>query len=69
MAIVEICTLTPARQDLVTIRKPANILRAKATEEGMVSLRQSGWNQVVAGKTTIEEVIRVTAADVEVLDE
>ncbi len=69
MAIVEICALTPALQDLITQRKSANILRAKATEEGMMSLRQYGWNQVVAGKTTVEEVLRVTAADVEVLDE
>jgi general secretion pathway protein E len=69
MAIMEICPVTPALQDLISQRKTANILRAKATEEGMLSLRQYGWKQVVAGKTTVEEVLRVTSADAEVLDE
>ena len=40
-----------------------------ALQEGMVPLRQDGWNRVIAGTTTIEEVVRVTAADVDVLDE
>ena len=33
------------------------------------ALRQDGWNRVIAGTTTIEEVVRVTAADVDMLDE
>ena len=45
------------------------ILRAKALQEGMVPLRQDGWNRVIAGTTTVEEVMRVTSADVNVLDE
>jgi len=69
MAIMEICPVTPALQDLISQRKTANILRAKATEEGMLSLRQYGWKQVIAGKTTVEEVLRVTSADAEILDE
>ncbi len=44
-------------------------MRAKAIQEGMVPLRQDGWNRVIAGTTTVEEVVRVTAADVDVLDE
>jgi type II secretory ATPase GspE/PulE/Tfp pilus assembly ATPase PilB-like protein len=35
----------------------------------MVPLRQYGWNKVIAGFTTIEEVVRVTAADLEMADE
>ena len=69
MALLEICEVSPAIQDLITQRKSANVLRAKANEEGMSSLRQYGWRQVAAGKTTIEEVLRVTAADVELADE
>ncbi len=69
MAIVEICRVSPALQDLITQRKSANLLRAKASEEGMLSLRQYGWRQVVAGKTTVEEVLRVTSADADILDE
>jgi type II secretory ATPase GspE/PulE/Tfp pilus assembly ATPase PilB-like protein len=56
-------------QDLITQSKPASILRAVAVEEGMVPLRQYGWNKVIAGFTTIEEVVRVTAADLDMADE
>jgi len=35
----------------------------------MVPLRQDGWNRVIAGVTTVEEVVRVTASNVDVLDE
>lgn len=63
MAIVEICLLSPSMQDLVAQNRPATVLRVKAMEEGMIPLRQDGWNRVLAGQTTIEEVLRVTAAD------
>jgi len=69
MAIMEICRISPAMQDLIVQDKPVNVLRAKATEEGMLSLRQYGWRQVAAGKTTVEEVLRVTSADADILDE
>ena len=44
-------------------------LRAMAIEEGMVPLRQYGWTKVIDGTTTVDEVVRVTAADMELLDE
>ncbi len=69
MALLEICEMSQGMQDLVTQRKSANVLRAKAAEEGMLSLRQYGWKQVASGKTTIEEVLRVTSADLELVDE
>jgi general secretion pathway protein E len=68
-AIYEICLVSPRLQDLITQSKPASILRAVAIEEGMVPLRQYGWNKVISGFTTIEEVVRVTAADLEMADE
>ena len=54
---------------MITQGKSAEVLRARALQEGMVPLRQDGWNRVIAGATTIEEVVRVTSADVDVLDE
>jgi general secretion pathway protein E len=68
-ALFEICLVTPALQEMITQGKSAEVLRARALAEGMVPLRQDGWNRVIAGTTTIEEVVRVTAADVDVLDE
>ena len=40
-----------------------------AMREGMVPLRKAGWQKVVQGVTSIEEVLRVTATDLEALDE
>jgi general secretion pathway protein E len=68
-AIYEICLVSARLQDLITQSKAASILRTVAVEEGMVPLRQYGWSKVIAGLTTIEEVVRVTAADLEMADE
>jgi general secretion pathway protein E len=68
-ALFEICMVTPALQDMIVQGKSGEALRTKALQEGMVPLRQDGWNRVIAGTTTVEEVVRVTAADVDVLDE
>ncbi len=68
-AIFEICLISQPMQDGITARKPALQLRQMAVEEGMVPLRQYGWAKVVDGITTVEEVVRVTAADLEMLDE
>lgn len=68
-ALFEICRITPAMEEMIAQGKSSETLRAKALQEGMVPLRQDGWNRVIAGVTTIEEVIRVTAANVDVLDE
>ena len=68
-ALFEICMVTPGIQDMISQGKSGEALRTKALQEGMIPLRQDGWNRVIAGSTTIEEVVRVTAADVDVLDE
>ena len=68
-AIYEICSVTPAMQNLIQHKASASVLRNKATEEGMVPLRLNGWQRVVEGTTSVEEVLRVTAADLEALDE
>jgi len=68
-AIYEICSVTPAVQNLIQHKASATVLRTKATEEGMIALRQNGWHRVLEGVTSVEEVLRVTAADLETLDE
>jgi len=69
MAIFEIVLVTPRMQELVHRRSSPAVLRALAMEEGMTPLRQHGWSKVLAGLTSIEEVLRVTVADVDVQDE
>jgi general secretion pathway protein E len=68
-AIFEICLVSQRLQDMIMQARPASTLRATAMEDGMIPLRLYGWNKVISGSTTIEEVVRVTASDLELLDE
>ena len=68
-AIYEICLVSQRIQDMITQGRQASLLRAAAMDEAMVPLRLDGWRKVIAGLTTIEEVVRVTASDLEMLDE
>ncbi len=58
--IHEFLVVTDAIRDMVVARKTAGQIKAKAIEQGMATLRQSGWEKVKAGLTTPGEVIRVT---------
>ncbi|MEO6054701.1 MAG: GspE/PulE family protein [Chthoniobacterales bacterium] len=69
MAIYEMCFVTKAIHDAITRRESGTALKTIALREGMVPLRNYGWEQVIQGHTSIEEVLRVTAADINVLDE
>ena len=51
--------------NLIIQSSTESVLHAVAIEEGMIPLRHNGWAKVIAGETTIEEVVRVTAADLE----
>ncbi|MDG2124304.1 MAG: GspE/PulE family protein [Verrucomicrobiales bacterium] len=63
LAIMELCVVSNGMQDLIANGAGTSALRAKAREEGMLNLREHGWMRVVQGKTTIEEVLAVTAGD------
>ena len=62
MAVMEICMITPAMQELITANATYAKLKDQALEDGMVPLRDDGWAKVAEGKTTIEEVLTNTAA-------
>ncbi len=47
------------RREIVA-RADASTLRATARGQGMRSLKEDGWLKIVAGQTTLEEVMRVT---------
>jgi type II secretory ATPase GspE/PulE/Tfp pilus assembly ATPase PilB-like protein len=61
--------VSPRIQDMIVAGKAASALRAASVEEGMVPLRLYGWTKVYEGVTTIEEVARVTAAELEMAEE
>ncbi len=68
-ALYEICVLTQEMQELVQHKASGPALRELAMKQGMIPLRAYGWNRVLEGMTSVEEVLRVTAAELDVLDE
>ncbi len=68
-ALYEICVLSQEMQELVQHKASGSALRDLAMKQGMIPLRAYGWNRVLEGMTSVEEVLRVTAAEVDVLDE
>src|ERR1700724_1576234 len=58
--IYELMKITDPLRELINERAPAVILKQKAVELGMVTLRQDGLRSIFAGDTTIEEVLKYT---------
>src|SRR5579862_7949895 len=58
--IYELLLLNETIRPLILNRSPASTIAQRAMEQGMRTLRTDGWNKVKAGRTTIEEVLRVT---------
>lgn len=69
LAIMEICMMTPALQELLQKRATGTELADQAMRDGMIPLRKDGWRKASMGLTSVEEVLRVTASDLAVLDE
>jgi type II secretory ATPase GspE/PulE/Tfp pilus assembly ATPase PilB-like protein len=47
---------------LIYEKVPSSVLRARAREMGMRTLREDGTRKVLAGMTTAEEVVRATVS-------
>lgn len=58
--IVEILPMSDSIRSLVMQHATAGEIRKRAIEEGMRTMFESGLHKVMAGLTTIEEVLRVT---------
>ncbi len=63
MAIHEICVISERMRKLIVNKAGGNTLKQAATLGGMKTLRQDGWRRVAEGRTTVEEVLRVTQED------
>jgi type II secretory ATPase GspE/PulE/Tfp pilus assembly ATPase PilB-like protein len=63
LAIYEICVVTEPLKRLIMQKRDGGELKQAAIGQGMLTLRQDGWRRVLEGKTTIEEVVRVTQTD------
>jgi len=58
--IYELLDVTDPIRELITGRAPSLVLRQKAIELGMVTLREDGLRSIYDGVTTIEEVLKYT---------
>jgi type IV pilus assembly protein PilB len=58
--IYELLKITDPIRELINERAPTVVLKQKAIELGMVTLRQDGLRSIFAGNTTIEEVLKYT---------
>jgi general secretion pathway protein E/type IV pilus assembly protein PilB len=61
--IFEIFVIDDEARKLIYDRVPTSVLRARAREMGMRTLREDGARKVLAGLTTADEVIRATVGD------
>ncbi len=58
--IYELLDVTDPIRELITSRAPSLVLRQKAIELGMATLREDGLRSIYDGETTIEEVLKYT---------
>jgi len=58
--IFELLIISEAIRTLINERAPTIVLRQKAVELGMVTLREDGLRGIFEGDTTIEEVVKYT---------
>jgi general secretion pathway protein E len=64
MGIFELMVTNDLIHELCVQRVNATVIRNQAIKDGMLTLRQDGWRKVLEGKTTLEEVARVTKGDI-----
>jgi type IV pilus assembly protein PilB len=58
--IFELLTVNDAIRAMINERAPTVVLRQKAVELGMITLREDGLRSIFDGDTTIEEVVKYT---------
>jgi len=60
VGLYELLDVTDPLRELITERAASIVLRQKAIEMGMVTLREDGLRNIFTGVTTIEEVLKYT---------
>jgi general secretion pathway protein E/type IV pilus assembly protein PilB len=60
MGIYELLQANDEIRALANDRRPSNLVKQAAVKNGMKTLRGDGWDKVLSGVTSVEEVLRVT---------
>jgi type IV pilus assembly protein PilB len=58
--IYEVFQVTEDIEPLIVAREPTSKIKQKAISLGMRTLRDDGWDKVLQGMTTIEEILRAS---------
>lgn len=58
--VFEYLTVTEPVRELINVKSPTLIIREKAKELGMMTLREDGLRNILDGYTTVEEVMKYT---------
>jgi general secretion pathway protein E/type IV pilus assembly protein PilB len=61
--LFEIFNINDEARKLIYDKVPSNVLRNRAREMGMRTLREDGMRKVLAGVTTVDEVVRATVSE------
>ncbi|MFO0426135.1 MAG: GspE/PulE family protein [Planctomyces sp.] len=64
IGVFELLRTDPVIQRMCAERRSSTEIRDYALSAGMTTLRSSGWEQVMAGVTSLEEVVRITRGDI-----
>ncbi len=64
IGVFELLRTDPIVQRMCVEQKSSTDIRDYALKAGMATLRSSGWEQVIAGVTSVDEVVRITRGDI-----
>jgi type II secretory ATPase GspE/PulE/Tfp pilus assembly ATPase PilB-like protein len=62
-SVTELLKVDQIFRDAVLQKMPTKSLHQIATDQGMTTMWANGMRRVIAGQTTLEEVLRVVATD------
>jgi len=60
VGIFEVLQVTETVRSLIIARSSSNEIKQQSIGQGMTTLRDDGWNKVLLGVTTVEEVLQAT---------
>ena len=63
LGIFELLVANEKIRHMTVDRVSSTVILKQALDDGMITLRQDGWRKVLAGQTTVSEVLRVTKGD------
>lgn len=60
IGIFEHLVMNDTLKEMVLNREPTSVIRNEARRHGMKTMREDGWEKVIRGITTVEEIVRET---------